>query len=137
MKVEYRITGAGGSYAVLFDDSAGDTSEKYEGQFKDKSEMTPGFGSGSVGITPNANTASSIAIPLARVFTTPGAAQADMRGWRSALKGKRLNLKVTYGADVEYYPSAVLGNMSFKLNGQAVDYVFNFDAQDVTANEPA
>ena len=59
-----------------------------------------------------------------------------MRGWRAALKGKRLNLKATTVADVCYYPSAVMENMTFKLNGRAVDYVFNFSTQDVTLTEP-
>jgi hypothetical protein len=134
MKWEYRIAG-GGAYVVLYDDSLGQVSPTYSATFKDKAEVTPGFGSPSSGISPNANTTVDLEIPLSKSLASPAAASADVRAMR-LLKGKRVNLKKTVGADVDYWPSAVLESMNFKINGQAVDYSLHFTTQDVTTVEP-
>ncbi len=136
MKIEYRVAGAVGAYAVLYDETAGQVSKTYKASFKDKVEVTPGFGSPSVGTSPNANTEVSLEIPLSVPYSTPTAASAGVRNYRSTLKGLRVNLKVTIGTDVGYWPSAVLANMTVDFTGSAVDYVFLFTTQDLTGVEP-
>ncbi|MDE2096183.1 MAG: hypothetical protein KGL39_02985 [Patescibacteria group bacterium] len=136
MKVEYRVAGAGGNYAVLFDASAGDASSTYKASFEDKAEINPGFGAASQGVTPNANTLVTLEIPLTKVYADQQTAKAAIRAYRAALRGLRLNLKVTVGNDVDFWPSAVLKAMTADLTGQAVDYSFTFNSQDVTNVEP-
>jgi hypothetical protein len=133
MKWEYKIVG--GAFVILYDDSLGHVSPTLSGTFKDKVEITPGFGAASSGISPNANTTVDLEIPLSKVLASPAAASADVRAMR-LLKGKRVTLKKTVGADVDFWPSAVLESMNFTINGQAVDYSLRFSTQDVTTVEP-
>ena len=136
MKIEYRTAGAGGAYTSLYDESLGEVSPTYEASFTEKLELSPGFGAGSQGIIPNGNTLVSLSIPLSKIYDTYALAKAGIRTIRQ-LKGLRLNLKVTEGTDVDYWPSATLQSMTAKLNGRAVDYVLTFSTQDVTAVEPS
>lgn len=137
MKIEYRRAGVGGAYAVLYDESVGQVSPTYKASFADKAEQTPGFGSASAGITPNANTVATLVVPLSVPYASPDAAKAGIRALRATLKGLRVNLKVTVGADVDFWPSAVLTSMTANLTGQVVDYELTFTSQDVTNAEPA
>ena len=120
---------------MLFDETAGDVSSTYKVSFSEKLEISPGFGADSQGVTPNGNTLVSLEIPLVKIYTSRAAAKAGIRAFR-ALKGLRLNFMMTEGADVDYWPSAVMQHMTANLSGQSVDFVFQFSSQDVTATEP-
>ena len=137
MKIEYSVAGGGGGYSVLYDESLGQVSPTYNVTFADKVEENPGFGASSSGLTPNGNTVANLEIPLSVSYATPAAAKAGIRIYRTTLKGKLLNLKVTVDADVDYWPNANLRSMTAKLSGKAVDYTFTFASWDVTNVEPA
>lgn len=136
MKCEYKVSGAAGNYVPWWDESAGDVSSTYKVSFAEKLEISPGFGAPSEGVTPNGNTLISLEIPLVRIYTSRANAKAGIRTMR-ALKGLRLNLKMTEGADVDYWPSAVLQHMTANLSGQSVDFIFQFSSQDVTITPPS
>ena len=139
MKVEYQIAGGAGGYVVLFDEAAGtgDASPTSQFDFTDAVMTTPGFGSLSTSDIPMGNTSVDLNIPLSQVFASRASAKAQIRTFRTALKGVTLNLKFTQDADIDYYPQAVLKKMTAKLMGCSVEFNFSFTAQDVTATAPA
>ena len=137
MKVDYKIVGAAGGYTTLFDESAGDASPTFKPTFKDSVMSSPGFGAASQGQTPMLDTEVTLEIPLVRVYTSAANAKAAIRALRGALKGLRLNLRVTQGTDIDYYPSAVLESLSASLEGSTVVYSLQFKSQDVTGTEPS
>ena len=134
MKLEYQPIG--GAYSTLFDESVGDTSPTFDGSFKDKAEVAPGFGAAAVGITPNGNTNGTLNIPLTKIYLNPAAAAVDIVAKRGLLKGLRLNLKATVGATVFYWPGCVMESMTFKQSGQSVEYTFGFTTQDIQMAAP-
>jgi hypothetical protein len=134
MKIEYRTAVAGSAYSTLFDESVGDVSSAFKVSFKDLVQVTSGFGANSESITPQSNTVVSLQIPLSKMYASRAAAKAGIRAYR-ALKGLSLNLKITEEADVDFYPKAAMETMEANLTGQAVDFMFHFQSQDVTTND--
>ena len=135
MKLSYRIT-VSQTWTTIFDTSVGDTSKAFKPSFKDAIMTTQGFGALSESIIPLANTLVTLPIACLRLYNSRQEALAGIRALRS-LKGQRFHLQVTESGEQQYYPNAGLESMSANLNGQAVDYDFVFQTQDLTQIPPA
>lgn len=142
MKIDYRIAGAGGGYTSLMDMTKGDTLEPWAPKYSAKVQVDPLASNanigGSVKIKPQGNIVNQLALHNMTVtYATPDAALAASRTVPTAMLNNKIVLRVTEGAEVQYFPSAVCSSIIPNLQGKSVTYNMDFVTQMVTTEEPA
>ncbi len=135
MLVEYKPV-AGGTYALLFDESAGAGNERFNPQFRDNVMKPGGYGAASSPKIPLNNTLGTITFKWNANYDTADLAKASIRALRAALKGVPVHLQVTQGTDVDYYPNAILSQSSHEIYGREAIHTLTFETDDVTATAP-
>lgn len=138
MTVDYIIAGVGswGAATLLFDNSAGDANEKFTPSFRDQVYATPGYGAANNTKVPMGNTQATVPFKWNSVYASYDAAADAHRALRAVLKGKRVHLRVTQGATINYYPNATLESSGADVHGMTVDHSATFLSDDVTSTAP-
>ena len=134
MLVKYKI--GSGAYTLLFDESAGDASEKFAPAFHDQVMSVPGYGAPSQSRVPLANTEADITFKWNSVYASAAAATTAIVTLRSTFKGVQCHLQVTVGATVVYFPNAVLATSSHDQTGLNVAHTLTFKTDDITTTAP-
>ena len=135
MLVKYKLV-SGGSYTLLFDESAGDANEKFAPSFRDVVMKPGGYGAGSAPKIPLANTDGSLPFRWSQNYATADAAAASIATLRATFKGVPVHLQVTVGATVLYFPNANIAGSSHEQKGREMLHNFNFDTDDVQTTAP-
>jgi hypothetical protein len=135
MLVNYKPV-AGGSYALLFDESAGDANEKFAPSFRDVVTPFQGYGASSGLRLALANTAGQLPLKWSSNYATADAGATAIATLRAAFKGVPVHLQVTVGATVLYFPNAVLSGSSHDQKGREVMHSLTFETDDITTTAP-
>ena len=135
MLVKYKPV-SGGSYTLLFDESAGDANEKFAPSFSDTVFKPGGYGAASTPKVPLMNTDGKLAFRWSQNYASADAAAAGIPTLRAAFKGIPVHLQVTVGATVLYFPNANLSGSSHDQHGREVLHQMNFETDDVTTTAP-
>lgn len=124
------------------DMTAGDTVEPWEPQHRANVQTDTLAGNalagGSVKIKPQGNIECSLPLhSMVVTFATAALALTASRTVATALLNNQVNLKVTEGAEVQYFPNAVCRSLRANVQGASVIFNMDFSTQMVTAVEPA
>lgn len=120
---------------LLFDESAGDANEKFNPSFRDTIMKLAGYGAANMTKVPLANTDGQITFRFSKNYATAAAATAGIVTLR-ALKGISIDLQVTVGATVVYFPNAQLSGSSHDQSSIEVLHEMSFDTDDITTTAP-
>lgn len=142
MKIEYKISGSGGDYSTLVDESAGGTVEPWEPSYSAKNQiedLASNVGQGASVFTNNlGNIRCSLSLrKVCVLYPTLDAAMAASRTVPSAFLGQLLNLKVTQGSEIQFFPNCVTNSMKPNVQGANVEYSIELVSKMVTNIEPA
>lgn len=142
MKIEYRQVGSASGYTTLIDTSNGDTIEPWEPSYRQNLQIDNLAGNttvgGSVKIKQQGNIECTLSMRnVAVTYVSAQAALAATRTVPTALLNSLVNIKVTQGTEVQYFPSASCGHIRPSLQGCTVVYNIDFVSKMVTAVEPA
>ena len=127
---------SGGSYALLFNEAAGDANEKFAPSFRDKVDSVPGYGAGNSDRIPLANTEGTVTFSWSSNYATPDAALAAIATLRSTFKGIPVHLQVIQGATTLYLPNATLESSEHIPTGLECRHTLTFKTDDLTATAP-
>jgi hypothetical protein len=127
---------SGGSYALLFDESAGDACEKFLPAFVDNIMAVAGYGAASGTTVPMNNTRCTLPLRWSSNYASADAAAASIATLRAAFKGVPVHLQVTVGATVLYFPNAVLATSNHEPHGRECQHQMTFQTADVTTTAP-
>jgi hypothetical protein len=135
MLVKYKPV-SGGSYTLLFDESAGDGNEKFAPQFNDTVFKPGGYGAASAPKIPLANTDGQITFKWNANYTTETLAAAAIPALRAIFKGIPVHLQCTIGTTILYFPNANMRGSAHDQNGREVVHQITFETDDVTTTAP-
>jgi hypothetical protein len=135
MLVYYKLV-SGGSYILLFDESAGDANEKFNPSFRDTIMKLAGYGAANMTKVPLANTDGQVSFRFSKNYATADAATTGIVTLRSTFKGISVHLKVVTGATTVYFPNAQLSGSSHDQSGREVLHEMSFDTDDITTTAP-
>jgi hypothetical protein len=135
MLVHYKLV-SGGSYTLLFDESAGDANEKFAPSFRDAVQSFAGYGAASLPKLALSNTVCSLAFRWSQNYATADLAATGIYTLRSTFKGVPVHLRVTVGAVYLYFPNAMMSASSHDQHGREVLHQMNFETDDVTTTAP-
>ena len=135
MLVNYKPV-SGGSYTLLFDESAGDANEQFAPSFRDSLYKPGGYGAASAPKIPLANTEGQVAFKWSSNYASAAVGAAAIATLRAALKGVPVHLQVTVGATVLYFPNANLTASSHNQKSREVLHSLTFETDDVTTTAP-
>lgn len=138
MQVYYKLV-SGGSYSLLFDESAGDANEEFAPTFRDAVDKHPGYGAASAWRSAMSNTECTIAFRWNSSYSTAALAKDAHRSLRATFKGVPVHLKIISGTgtgSTSYFPNAVMESSGYKLRNISVDHHFTFSADDETTTAP-
>ena len=134
MLVKYKIPG--GSYTLLFDESAGDANEKFAPSFRDAISKAAGYGAGNTTKIPLANTDGQISFRWSSAYASADVAAAYIYTLRSTFKGILVHLQITVGTTVLYMPNAILSASSHDQKNLEVMHSLTFETDDITTTAP-
>ena len=135
MLVKYKLV-SGGSYALLFDESAGDASEKFAPSFRDAVQKVQGYGAASETRVPMSNTAGQLPLKWSSNYATADGATAAIATLRTTFKGVPVHLQVINGSTTVYFPNAVLSSSSHDQHGRECLHTMTFETDDITTTAP-
>ncbi len=135
MLVKYKPV-SGGSYTLLFDESAGDANEKFNPSFRDVIMKPGGYGAGSAPKVPLANTDGQVTFRWSQNYASADAAFASIATLRATFKGIPVHLQVTVGTTVLYLPNANMSGSTHDPHGKEILHQFSFDTDDITSTAP-
>jgi hypothetical protein len=147
MQIAYKIPGATGDWIVLADASAGAFIKEWKprasGQVqKSNVAVVPGQIANSQR-QPLGNLKETIPLFLdvsynaIGTLTAPAAAQAAARTNKTAFMGNVVHLRLTEGAETQYYPNGTTDSFESLVAGCNVVYNFTIETDFVTTTEPA
>jgi hypothetical protein len=135
MLVKWKIVG-GSTYALLFDESAGDANEKFAPSFRDSVFKAPGYGAPNVPKVPLSNTDGQTQFRWSSNYSTADAGLTAIQTFRATFKGVSVHLQVTVGSVVMYLPNANLSSSSHDQKGREVLHTATFDHDDIQSAAP-
>ena len=135
MLVYYKLV-SGGSYILLFDESAGDANDKFNPSFRDEVMKLAGYGAANMTKVPLANTDGQVSFRYSKNYASADAALTGIATLRSTFKGVSVHLKVVVGAATVYFPNAQISGSQHDLSGREVMHQLNFDTDDITTTAP-
>jgi hypothetical protein len=139
IKVEYRAVGAVGTYTTLADFTA--TVREFKPAISQhvQSEELPAAANQQTSRFRQiiGNQTVSFPLDITQSYASETAASAAARTNVTNLMAGKVNLKVTKGTDVEYYPNAACKGITPDFRGATIQYVLNFETDLVTASEPS
>jgi hypothetical protein len=137
MKIEYRPIGTTG-YTVLFDEAAGAVAlSEFQPSFRQVNQREPLYLSGNEFRQPLGNVTCSQPLAFNIAYASRDACLASVRTINAAFVNKLNHLKVTQGAEIQYYPNAVVEEYRSKLSGSSADHFLSLTTDNVTATPPA
>lgn len=135
MLVKYKLV-SGGSYTLLFDESAGDANEKFAPSFRDTVQKVAGYGAANQTKVPLSNTDGQLPLRWSSNYSSADNALLAIAALRSAFKGTSVHLQVTVGTAVVYFPNASLASSAHDQHGCEVLHTLTFDTDDITTTAP-
>jgi hypothetical protein len=139
VKIEYRTVGAGGDYTTLAD--ATGTVKEFKPavtQHVQSEELAAAANQQSARFRqPIGNQTVTFTLDITQPYDSEDTASSTARTHVSNLMAGKVNLKVTKGTDVEYYPNAACKGITPDFRGATIQYVLNFETDLVTASEPS
>ena len=141
MQLAYKIPGAAGDWSVLADASAGAFIKEWKprasGQVqKQNVAVTPGQIANSQR-QPLGNLKETIPLYIDVSYDTNAAAQVAARTNKTAFMGNSVHLRLTEGAETQYYPNGTTDSFESLVAGCNVVYNFTIETDFVTTSEPA
>lgn len=140
LKLEYREVGFVGSYSLLADVS--DVVKEWNPDVslnsvqREDLAQTPGQKAPAYR-QPLGNIVTRLQMDISATKTTLELASQFARETTIALLGTKVNLKMTKGTDVEFYPNAVFSRCAHRNGGATVEFNLSAESDLVTADEPA
>lgn len=134
MKLSYKIPG--GSYTVLFDESAGATLlAEFTPGFKSITQQEPLAGSTNQFRTARSNLTVDHPLMFNQEYASRALSLASVRTF-AALLNTKVHLKVEQDAEVQYYPNAIAASYQPRLMGVSADHALQFTSDTVTTVDP-
>jgi len=134
MQVYYKAVG-GSSYALLFDETAGDSLETDKGIFTGIVQRDPLAGGNSQARFARGNVVGKTQFKWTSIYASAAAARTAILTI-SAFKLSPLHLKIIEGATTQYMPNAISENYEYDHQGKGVTHTLNFESDDLTTTAP-
>ena len=131
MLVKYQ-PGSGGSWTLLFDESAGDANEKFSPSFHDQVQIVSGYGAPNSIKVPLANTQGQLPLKWSSNYASADAALTSIKTLRTTFKGVAVNLEVIQGAITTFFNNATLASSSHDLRGKECMHALTFNTDDIS-----
>lgn len=136
MKVEYSATSSI-SWTTLGDEA--DRSalvELFAPSFAPLNQVTPLAGGTNTFKAPRGNINAGFQLVITIPYATTAAALEAVRTIKDLFATAKKHFRLTQGATVHYYPSALLNNYSPVLRGVTVTHNLSFTSDDLTTTAP-
>jgi hypothetical protein len=140
VKIEYTLTSSE-SWVVLMDDTAGDTLEPWEPDYRAHARVEELASNVAQGASVFTGVLGNIRCELAlrqlcKTYSTRAAAMAASRTIPTTFLNAQVHLKVTEGAEIQFFPFAVTNHCKPNVQGASVVFEINLTTQLVTATSP-